>query len=302
MACPATSRITSPFLMPACAAGPPGTTSVTYTPPVAGLQLRVMPQLRVAGRRVIHARVREALVVVAIHVLEEMRDDRRGQHVHRLGARIITHQDTRQLAVFCVDDRGRETSLAVLQRQTEPVDEKRGAFELVVRHLNGRDGAGGGHQRVVAFELEHVDAVADHGVERQVKRFEPGEKIVRSRLEKGEVGFVVHTEHLGIGALAALGAFQFDEAVVGNQLRRDQHPVARQHRAETVKILRVLFGPGTEEIVVLVRHVDTDDGQPVFGHGAFGGGRGRGGPGQGNQRRRQSNEQKSIHESKERED
>ena len=85
---------------------------MTYTPPSPGGQLGVVPQLGIARGRVFHARVRESLVIAAVHVLEEMRDDGRGQHVHALRARIVAHEDARELAVL--DDRRGEATLAIL--------------------------------------------------------------------------------------------------------------------------------------------------------------------------------------------
>ena len=92
--------------------------------------------------------------------------------------------------------------------------------------LDGRDRPRRGDERVVAFELEDVDAVADDGIQRQFERAESIEEIIGGRLEQREVGLVIDAEHLGVGALATLGAFEFDEAVVGDELRGDEHAVA----------------------------------------------------------------------------
>ena len=95
----------------------------------------------------------------------------------------------------------REAAFPVLQRQAQAVDQEGRAFELVMRHLDGGDRPGRGHQRVVAFELEHVDAVADDGVQRQFQRLEAGEEVVGRGLEQGEIGLVVDAEHFGVGPL-----------------------------------------------------------------------------------------------------
>ena len=188
-----------------------------------------------------------------------MRDDRCGQHVHVLAARIVAHQQARELAVL--DDGRGETPLAVLERQAKLVEQKSGAFELVVSDFDGGDWAGGRDQRVVAFELQDVDAVAHHGVESQVQRLQAVEEVVGGRLEQCEVGLVVDGEHFRVGFLAALGALQFDVAVVGDELRGHEHAVAGDHRPEAVVLARILLRPRTEEIVVLIRGVDSDHGE-----------------------------------------
>ena len=75
-------------------------------------------------------------------------------------------------------------------------------------------------------------------------------------------------DHFGVSALSALGAFEFDKTVVGDELRRDEHAVAGQDRAEAMEVARVLLRPGAKEIVVLISRIDPDHGKPGFLHRA----------------------------------
>ena len=89
-------------------------------------QFGVVPQLWVAQGGVVQTDVRKALVAAAVGVLEEVSDDRRGQHVHRLRARLVTHQNARKFAVL--DDRRGEAALPILERQAQTVDQHGDAF------------------------------------------------------------------------------------------------------------------------------------------------------------------------------
>ena len=213
-----------------------------------------------------------------------MRDHRRGQHVHALRARIVAHQDAGELA-FLDDGRGKAAFL-VLERQAQAVDEERRALQLVAGDLNGRDGAGRGDERVVALQLEDVDAVANDGVLDEFERRDAGEEVLGVWFEQGEVGLVVDVRHARVGLLAALGAFEFDVVVVGHELRGDEHAVTGDDRAEAVEHARVLLRPGPEEIVILVGRVHAHDGRVGLGDGTRRGGCRQ--TGHGRQERRQT--------------
>ena len=186
-----------------------------------------------------------------------MRDDRRGDGVEQLRARIVAQEQPGELVVF--DQRHRVTVFAILHRQAHPISKELADIDRITHDLNGRDQTFGRDQGAGRFQLPGRKPVAHDGVGRDVERRDAIEKFFLRRFEQRQVRFVI--DHLDVGRrfFARLRALQLDIILIRGPSPRLPARGLWKNSAEGALRERRLLLPRPKIIVRLAGHVHADE-------------------------------------------
>ena len=188
-------------------------------------------QLRITRGEKTESRGGETAVMLRLRVFQEMRDNRSRYRVEDLSSRIEPQEQTGELVIL--DERDGVAVIAVLHRDADAIGKKLAQIGRVTRHLDRGHESFGANERAGGFELPRREAIADHRIERKLKRREAVQEFLIGGLEERQVRFIISDHDICRGLFAGLRALQLDVILIRNQIRRDKDAALRQDRAQS---------------------------------------------------------------------